>query len=99
LPDVGKTSKQMGEIYKTLKNIGLISLIVAFMQTAGLAINNFVNWQWLVYFFTIIRKTTALFGFFIDLPTLYTTAGIILTIYTIYWSWRAGYIVIKWFRT
>lgn len=88
----------MNILIKLLKDIGLLSLAIIALGLVGAALNALIPWIWLTYFFVIIRTSAELFGFMIDLPTLYTTTGLLLTAYGFYWVWRASFLVIKWYK-
>lgn len=85
---------------KNLKTIGLFGIIFSALYSAGLAFDNYLSeiWKYVGYFFIIIRKSAELFEFIIDLPTLFTTTGIILSAWGLYWSIYGVVYLVNYFK-
>jgi len=86
----------MSYILKIIKNIALITGILAILITLGVKINALIPWQYLTYIFVILRKTGEIFNFMFDIPTLLKVIPIMMTLGILYWGWVGGLIIWKW---
>lgn len=55
--------------------IGLILIIISGLTILGNTINNFLVWEYLIIFFSIIRNIGEIFSFIIDTDTLWKLVG------------------------
>jgi len=90
----------MNSVMKIVKDISIISAIIAAMLIIGATLNALMAdlWIYLTYLFIIVRTSAGLFGFMIDLPTLWTTTGIVLSAWAAYWVFDISMIIAKYFR-
>ena len=80
----------MNEITKTIKSIIIIGLIITVTAAFGAGINAFIPWEWLTYFFSIIRNTIGLIDFMVNTDVVLIIMGIWLNISIYYWLFLAG---------
>lgn len=85
-------------ISEHLKEFGIFSAVAAGLVGAGILLNNLVNWNYITYFFVIIRKALAYIDFMVDTTTLMRAMFIGMTAQIIYLSARATAKIITYFR-
>lgn len=87
----------MSEIIKILKNIALITIIVLMLSGLGTLINNAIGigWNYLIDFFSIIKRAVNIIDFMWDTTTLWTLVGIQLLIQVILITYEATLTIIN----
>lgn len=66
-------------ILKYLIKFGLFTAVLAALYALGAAVNAFLPWSWLTYFFVIMRHLLAIFAWIIDINTMLIIIGLIYT--------------------
>lgn len=88
----------LGQILKIGKNIILIGLLVGVLVVLGNAIAILIDWNWLTYFFVIIRQLLTLIDWLFPTSVLITLMGITFGVHLALWGYKATWFVIRWFR-
>jgi len=88
----------MNNILNFIKNNSLILLTITGIVALGTALNNLVPWQYLTYFFVILRHLIQLIDFIIPANQLIAVIGAGLSVALALWSYK-GYIwIIEWYK-
>jgi len=87
-----------GQIIKIGKDIVLVGLVVGLLVVLGNTIAILLNWDWLTYFFVLIRNLLLMIDWVIPTDTLLTLVGISFTIQVALWAYKATWWLIRWFR-
>lgn len=80
-----------------LKQIGKISILLAGLTGLSLAINTFLHLDYLVTFFTILRRFTMVFNFGWNIPVLFSFVTLTFAVDVIVWTYVAYQWVVKHF--
>lgn len=88
----------MNSILNFIKHNSLILLTIAGLGVLGTAVNNLVPWQYLTYFFVILRHLINLIDFIIPTNHLIAAMGAGLAVAMALWSYK-GYIwIVEWYK-
>jgi len=88
----------MTEIIRILKDNALIVIAILAVVALGTVVMNLIPWIWLTYFFAIIRSTAELFGWGIDLPTIWTITRLSLLAGTAWLTFMGVMTLVGWFK-
>jgi len=88
----------MNQIIKILKDNALLITAIIAITALGSVVTANIPFEWLTYFFVIIRRTANLFGFMIDLDTLWTITWLVLVAEGAYWAYKGVIAIIDWFK-
>lgn len=81
--------------YKLVNTIILIGAIISALVLFGNALNYLIPWQWLTYFFSILKYFSGVIDFMIDTATLWQAVGMVLAVEVIYWGFHATMAIVK----
>lgn len=88
----------MNNILNFIKHNSLILLTIAGLGVLGTAVNNLVPWQYLTYFFVILRHLIKLIDFIIPNNHLIAAMTAGLAAAMALWSYK-GYIwIVEWYK-
>lgn len=81
-----------------LKKVGLIGSILTALTLLGSSLNVLIPWDWLTYFFVIIRSLVYLFDFMNDTGTMLTIFGLWLSVSIAVWVFRSRFVIIRYLK-
>lgn len=82
-------------ITEILRKALIMAAVIFSLGVLGGFINALIPWDYLLYFFIMIRQFSLLFDFMLDTTTLITLIGLSITIYGAVWGFRAFVTIIK----
>lgn len=89
-------------MWKTIKDIMLVSVFVIALKLLGDGINYFIDkynlFGWLTDFFSILKFFTKAIDFMWDTSTMWAAITIVLGIEVVHWGYIATMGLIKWFK-
>jgi|GEM_PF-2875676 len=78
--------------------IGIFLVGISALRIIGWAINEYLPWNILLVFFTILRNTVDLFNFMWDIDALWETFGYTLQIIIALYTFKASMVVVRFFN-
>lgn len=85
-------------IIKNAKNIAIFTLLAGIVYGGGIAINKLLPWDYLIDFFSLIKKGLSYIDFMIDTNALINTIFIAMTAKIIYISIYGTIKIVKYFE-
>jgi len=79
------------------KQIGVAGLVVAGLLALGATLNAIIPWEWLTYFFALIRAVVRPLAFIWDFDSLFEVFGYVLSVLIGIWSFKAVLVVRNFF--
>ncbi|MFZ4799302.1 MAG: hypothetical protein ACOYMA_17515 [Bacteroidia bacterium] len=88
----------LSKIWEFILNNTLILILISGLVIFGNVINALIPWQWFKFLFIILQKTSLIFDFMVDIPTLWLIFGITLVIEAAYWGLKGILFIVAWYR-
>jgi len=86
-------------MWNVLKKLALVGLIPGVLMIVSAGITNMLPWEWLTYFFVILRHLISLFSWlFFDIDAFWTIGGWVWLILGFYWIYLISIKIIHFFN-
>ena len=85
-------------ITEHLKKISIITIVLGIVFGLGISINKLIPWEYITYFFVIIRHALDYIDFMVHTPALLAGITIVISAKILYISTRATVKIIKYFE-
>jgi len=83
---------------KTIKDISIFGVVYLVLLGLGEKINSWIQWEWITYFFVIIRKALSFIDFMVDTNALFSVLFMIMTAQIAVIIVHSSQKIIAWFR-